>query len=77
MLIEWVDYDSYSVVSVKQILRHSSEDQELQRGDVVDVREGTGKHKATIIASGIVKGYNIDSLVLVVLDNTSCRYQCK
>ena len=53
MLIEWVDFDSYSGVSVKQILHHSSEIQEFQRGDV-DVHEGTAKYKATIIASGIV-----------------------
>ena len=53
LLIEWIDYDSYSVVSVKQILHRSSEVQQFQRGDVVDVCEGTAKHKATIIASGI------------------------
>ena len=49
--MEWVDYDSYSVVSVKQI---ASDVQEFQTGDVVDVREGISKHKATIIASGMV-----------------------
>ena len=37
---------------MKQILRRSSEEQELQRGDV-DVREGTGKYyKATVVGSG-------------------------
>ena len=54
VLIEWVDYDSYSVVSVKQIPHRSSEIREFQRGEVVDVHEGTAKHKATIIASSIV-----------------------
>ena len=36
---------------MKQIQRRSSEEQELQRGDV-DIREGTEKYKATIVGSG-------------------------
>lgn len=52
MLVEWVDYDSHSVVRAKQVLHHSPEF--LERGDVVEVKEGTAKHKATVVASGML-----------------------
>ena len=53
LLVEWVDYDS--VVRAKQVLHHSPEF--LECGDVVEVKEGTAKHKATVVASGMLYCY--------------------
>ena len=45
MLIEWVDYDSYSVVSVKQILHRLLEIQEFQRGDFISQKFHLQEHR--------------------------------
>ena len=45
-----MDYDSHSVVSVKYVQHHSPET--LKCGDVIEVKEGVNKHKATVVASG-------------------------
>ena len=71
-LVEWVDFDSHSVVHVKHVLDGSPE--KLERGDVVEVREGlSDKYKATVVASGKLT-MNLDTVIITFAASHSATF---